>query len=265
MSVTNGSLFSLVRSDFTTKVASTYAVSVTGSGTWGGASNSQFNSTAVGTVLVLPGGGQTEFSICTISGTASATTPIITTASNAAGSYSFNRTDILSGDSNGGYAFILSRGGLNSTYRSAIYLNSSRFILTSLSLYGQTVSMSPFGATGTNNDLLYFNDAYISAGAATSVTLPSGAAWANVKRLTTEPGFVGPTGPTGAGPTGPTGWTGPTGVQGTVIFYGYGVPDGISGNPPYPGITGFGPTGSAPPRTNDFYVNLMTGQLSLLE
>ena len=77
---------------------------------------------------------------------------------------------------------------------------------------------------------------------------------------TGETGPMGETGPTGADSTVP-GPTGATGLQGTIIFYGYGAPVGDTA--PF-GTSGFGPTGTEP-RVNDFYLNLLSGQLSLLQ
>ena len=57
---------------------------------------------------------------------------------------------------------------------------------------------------------------------------------------------------------------GDQGVRGTVIFYGYGVPYGISGYVA-PGPTGYGPTGAGiePQKTGDFYLNFEDGRLYL--
>jgi len=72
-------------------------------------------------------------------------------------------------------------------------------------------------------------------------------------------GGVGNAGGGGAGSVGPTG------ARGTVIFYGYGVPEGICGYVGPTGPTGYGPTGDAfgPQKTGDFYLNFEDGRLYL--
>jgi len=58
---------------------------------------------------------------------------------------------------------------------------------------------------------------------------------------------------------------GDQGVRGTVIFYGYGVPYGISGYVGPTGPTGYGPTGPGinPQKSGDFYLNFEDGRLYL--
>jgi hypothetical protein len=87
---------------------------------------------------------------------------------------------------------------------------------------------------------------------------------------TGEPGPAGtPGGPTGAtGVTGATGEPGPTGQRGTIIFYGYGMPQpgntGFDGDGPNDeniiGVTGYGPTGYTV-QVGDFYFDRNTDNM----
>ena len=123
-------------------------------------------------------------------------------------------------------------------------------------------------------------------GAAGAVGATGGPGPTGVTGATGEPGTPGgPTGPTGVtgatgapgtpgGPTGPTGVTGatgqpgPTGQRGTIIFYGYGMPQpgntGFDGAGPNDesivGVTGYGPTGYTV-QVGDFYFDRNTDNM----
>ena len=140
-------------------------------------------------------------------------------------------------------------------------------------VYAFAFDTSPLGVTG-------------RAGS-TGVTGATGQPGATgVTGATGAPGTPGgPTGPTGAtgepgpagtpgGPTGPTGVTGatgepgPTGQRGTIIFYGYGMPQpgntGFDGDGPNDenivGVTGYGPTGYTV-QVGDFYFDRNTDNM----
>ena len=137
-------------------------------------------------------------------------------------------------------------------------------------VYTFSFDTSPLGATGTRG--------------ATGVTGstggpgPTGVTGDTGEMGPTGPsgGPIGPTGPTGdpGGPIGPTGATGatgdvgPTGQRGTIIFYGYGMPQpgntGFDGAGPNDenivGVTGYGPTGYTV-QVGDFYFDRNTDNM----
>jgi len=154
------------------------------------------------------------------------------------------------------------------------FLSGTTGTFTAVSrVYTFAFDTSPLGVTG-------------RAGS-TGVTGATGQPGATgVTGATGEPGTPGgPTGPTGAtgepgpagtpgGPTGPTGVTGatgepgPTGQRGTIIFYGYGMPQpgntGFDGAGPNDeniiGVTGYGPTGYTV-QVGDFYFDRNTDNM----
>jgi hypothetical protein len=153
------------------------------------------------------------------------------------------------------------------------FISGSTGTFSAHRVYTFAFDTSPLGVTG-------------RAGS-TGVTGATGQPGATgVTGATGEPGTPGgPTGPTGVtgatgapgtpgGPTGPTGVTGatgepgPTGQRGTIIFYGYGMPQpgntGFDGAGPNDeniiGVTGYGPTGYTV-QVGDFYFDRNTDNM----
>jgi hypothetical protein len=257
VSVTGGKLESVRDSYFQAGGASAtvYALSVTGSGTMNLLTNSSFiGTTGNAAPAVIVGGQFCDFSKCIIAGVGSTAAGLVQTpASTPKGTYSFSRTDLVNYLNNASGKFIQARGATAGAC--VVNVNTCRFVLGNTGLTGTTNAMSPFGVTGSNNVLEYFNNSYLSsATTATTVQIPTvGGSWIAVRRSATEEGFVGPSGATGS--------------QGTIIFFGYAGSTGPTGaSAPY-GSTGFGPTGAGypAPRVNDFFLNLSNGQLSRLQ
>jgi hypothetical protein len=145
--------------------------------------------------------------------------------------------------------------GTTGTFSAASRVYTFAFDTSPLGVTGRAGSTGVTGATGQPG--------------ATGVTGPSGGP-IGPTGPTGEPGEPGaPGGPTGSiGATGVTGPQGATGQRGTIIFYGYGMPQpgntGFDGDGPNDenivGVTGYGPTGYTV-QVGDFYFDRNTDNM----